>query len=377
MAESRFGHWEVAGNTYKNKLQAVVHAVPNGWWPHFNFREREFSLYDWTKEPQESLQSLYWARARQIRKDYDHVTVEFSGGVDSWYILHSFVAQGLHVDVVSHRFIEAGAPGDINDFSAKNTSAEGKYQAYPWYQKFRELDPYIQWHSYQATEKVIQGWARGPLDPLKFNRLHVAMSVRVPGLSLDIPDYIPKDKKCAVVHGVDKPNLYFDQGKFYYYFPDYSITGIAAAEREDLDLPWQDVFFYYDPQCCDLLIKQAHVMMRWFQQHPDMVNKINNKHYRDNDFYNGLVKSLIYPEYKNMWQTKKPGGLNVCDHETWFHETCIDDTAGKNWFQTQKDSSDIIEQMLLGTEFESWIKKEDRFSVLPSSWSKLYYLGDL
>lgn len=377
MAPSKYGHWVVAGKPYKNKLEAVTRAVPNGWWPHFYFREDEFSSHDWTAEPNVSLESLYFARARQLRETYDHITIEYSGGVDSWYILYSFVAQGLHVDVVNHRFIEAAAQGNNNDLSAKNTSAEGKYQAYPWFEKFKELVPTIEWNCYNATDIIVKGWTARSLDPLKYNRLHTAMMTRVPDLAFDPYKNIQAQGKTAIIHGIDKPNLYFQDGKFYAYFPDHTITGSAASERADLNLPSHDVFFYYDPDCCDLLIKQAHVIMKWFKNNSHVLSLISNKHHRDNVLYNNILNALIYPKYVNMWQTEKSSGLNFMESEAWFHENYADTSAGRNWRLSMQTASDIVDQVLIDTEFESYIKKENNFSTLPVTWSKFYYIGSL
>ena len=95
--ESPFGHWVVAGKKYYNKLQAVVDSVPKGWWPHFYFHEDKFSKFDWTTEPVETLTDLYKKRALSLRQKFDHITIEFSGGADSWTALYSFLRQGLHV----------------------------------------------------------------------------------------------------------------------------------------------------------------------------------------------------------------------------------------------------------------------------------------
>jgi hypothetical protein len=376
MDPSKYGHWVVAGKSYKNKLEAVTQAVPNGWWPHFYFREDEFSSHDWTVEPDVSLESLYFARARQLRAMYDHITIEYSGGVDSWYILYSFVAQGLHVDVVNHRFIEAAAQGTRDDLSAKNTSAEGKYQAYPWFEKFKELVPTMTWNDYNATDIVVKGWTAGSLDPFKYNRLHTAMMTRVPGLAFDPYNNINASGRSAIIHGVDKPNLYFQDGKFYAYFPDHTITGSAASERAGL-LNGEDVFFYYDPDCCDLLIKQAHMIMKWFKNNSHLLSLISNRHYRNNTLYNQILNALVYPKYVDMWQTEKPYGLNFLTSEEWFHKNYLDSTAGKNWLHSVQTASDIIDRVLTNTEFEQYIKKENNFSTLAVTWSKFYYVGSL
>ena len=135
ITESPFGHWIVAGKKYYNKLQAVVASVPKGWWPHFYFHEDKFSKFDWSIEPAESLTDLYKKRALSIRQKFDHVTIEFSGGADSWTALYSFLRQGLHVDVVSHRYADA-IDLDENNKKVINQAAEAKYKTWPCVKKF-------------------------------------------------------------------------------------------------------------------------------------------------------------------------------------------------------------------------------------------------
>ena len=381
MNTSRFGHWVVARKAYTNKLQAVTKAVPNGWWPHFYFREDEFSAHDWTAEPSASLESLYFARARQLRENYDHITIEYSGGVDSWYILYSFVAQGLHVDVVNHRFIEAAATGDESDTSAKNIAAEGKYTAYPEFKKFQDLVPTMQWNSYNATDLIVDGWANHKLDPFKYNSLFAAMISRVPTLANDPIYKTPNASKIAVIYGVDKPNLFFEDGKFFLYFPDHALTGSALHEREAINFPWEDVLFYYDPECCDLLIKQAHIIMNWFKQNPQFLPLISNRHYRNNEVYHKLLNKLVYPKYGNKWQAKKQKGRNFTDAESWFYDNYENTNAVKNWRESQQQYSDIVVNTLSNTDFECFMKQDpvskEKLFDLTSSWSKLYYIGTL
>ena len=46
----------------------------------FYFHDHLFKKFDWTVEPDVSLQNLYKLRAQQIRDEYDYVILSFSGG---------------------------------------------------------------------------------------------------------------------------------------------------------------------------------------------------------------------------------------------------------------------------------------------------------
>ena len=147
----RFGHWIVAGKKYSNKLQAVIDAVKIGHWIHWDFNEVSFKKYNWTKEPTQSLQSLYDERARRIREKYAFVAMEFSGGADSWNMLYAFCRQRLKVDLVIHKYAGSTVKGP-EDLSAENHWAEGKYQAWYWFNKLKELNPDMKWVTWDVEE---------------------------------------------------------------------------------------------------------------------------------------------------------------------------------------------------------------------------------
>lgn len=374
--KSSYGHWEVAGKQYYNKLQSVVDAVPNGWWPHFNFHEEKFSFYDWTVEPNDSLDQLYQARARYIRQQYEFVALEFSGGADSWVMLHSFLKAGLHVDAIYHKYVDVNIQGSHNK-SVANQAAEAIFQAYPWFTRFQELDPKLTWHTKYLTDDIVHGWARHQLDPLKYNNLHAGYITKHPDLITPLPDFIPNTAHSAMVYGTDKPNLFFKNNKFYLYFPENPIIHRAFIERERSGMPMTDVLFYWDPDCCRLLAKQAHIVMNWFRSHPNMTKLINNRSYRDTKTYYEIVNALVYPEFQNDWQSEKASGDHMLTHESWFWDNLENSKFGKNWKKSMNSLSAIVESTLKGTQFECFLKQENNYNVLPNGWSKLYYIGSL
>jgi len=372
----RYGHWQVSDRSYLNKLQSVVDAVPHGWWPHFYFQEKEFSSYDWLVEPPTDLSELYRHRARQLRTQYDHITIEFSGGADSWIALYSFLSAGLHVDAVYHKYSDAGTQGE-NDRSVKNQASEAKYQAWPWFKRFQELDPHIQWHLKYITDDIVQGWQTGALDPLEYNCLHVGYVTKIPSLITDVPGFIPSLGRNAIVYGTDKPNLFFENNKFYLYFNDTPIIHRAFIERSQLNLNIEDVLFFWDSECCDLLAKQAHIVMNWFKKNPKMLYLINNRSYRNTGLYYDIVNSLIYPDFRADWQSEKASGVHVMSHEAWFHNSSYNTAHGKNWHTSMNNMTNLIKNTLNNTEFSSFVQHEGNYARLPDGWSKMYCIGEL
>lgn len=373
--ESPFGHWVVAGKKYYNKLQAVVDSVPKGWWPHFYFHEDKFSKFDWTTEPVETLTDLYKKRALSLRQKFDHITIEFSGGADSWTALYSFLRQGLHVDVVSHSYMDA-IDLDKSNKSSINQNAEAKHQAWPWFKKFQELDPAMEWRLTSVTDMIIDGWAGGPQDPFHHNMFNIGLFYKI-GPILEYLNKIPQDKKSAIIYGLDKPNIFFEDNNFYLYFPETPIIHRQVIERYNLGIPATDILFYWDHECTELLIKQGHLIMNWFKQHPNMIPLISNRHYRNSDLYHEIVNAIIYPDFQVDWQSEKSTGMYKMTHELWFHDNSEGALHNKNWRSTMQKLSDTVNDVVIDTPFESFIKKEDNYSILATCWSKMYKLGSL
>jgi hypothetical protein len=373
MFADRFGHWEVCGKKYTNKLQAVMAAVPQGHWIHWNFNEDTFSKYDWTQEPAQSLQQLYDARARSIREKYSFVALEFSGGTDSWNILNSFCRQGLKVDLAIHKVIESQV-GDRSDRSAQNIWAEGKFQAWRSFLQFQELVPDIKWATWDIEKSVVDSWRQGPRDILSTNVLD-PMKITS---NLDInPFGIPDLPSTAYIFGIDKPMVELYHDGWYIVFYDDPSTSKFTIERAMAGVGWHDLFFYWDPDCVPLLIKQAHTIINFFRKYPGHENLVRGLGSR-NQQHKDLITSLIYPEYREFWQTKKVTGMVCSDRDAWFQDKHTEDLAAKNWYQTVKNYSDSVSSLVCATPFEQYVHPDpydSQFTVLASCPGRRYYLG--
>lgn len=369
-----FGFWKVADKKFHNKLAATVYAVEHGWWPHFDFNESVFANFDWLKSPKQSLSELYRARAHSLRSQFQRVYLEFSGGADSWNMLYTFLINGIKVDGVIYRH-DRNSSQDINDRSAANCAAEGKFSAYPWYKKFQELAPDLKWITHEITDDMIAAWSSHVMDPLQYNMLHPGYITKVTGVFAPSPMKFKDRTSSVLIAGVDKPNIFYDNGNFYLYFPDYAVLTRAVIEKASLDLGHQDRLFYWDPECCDLLAQQAHMVVDWFKRHPDMLFVINNRKNRRSDLYHQIVNRIIYPEYQEIWQTAKASGHYLYSHETWFDTSLTGTRPWNNWQTSCRTSNDIIAQTVYGTAFESLIDSDNGFSRLPASWSRLYKIA--
>lgn len=377
LSPDRFGHWSVAGKKYSNKLRAVVDAVKIGHWIHWDFNETQFSKFDWTVEPSESLQTLYDLRARQIRERYKFVALEFSGGADSWNMLYAFCRQGLQVDLVIHKYVERAVKGP-EDQTGENQWAEGKFQAWPCFQKLLELNPAMKWATWDIEQAMNDGWRPGPVDIMFHNNLHPGAINKVPDRTDVNPFGIPQLPTTAYLVGVDKPIVELRQDGWYLVFYDNAVLVRGAIERALLGIGWHDTLFYWDVDCVPLMIKQAHTVMNFFKKNPVYLTMLKNSGPRGWNYKNFII-NLIYPDYDLTWQSQKPQGTFAITHEDFFinHTNNI---SSKNWHNTLHQYSELLHDLTNGTDFAQFIRKDAgavAYNVLADCPSKPYFLGPL
>ena len=375
MSPDRFGHWVVAGKKYSNKLQAVIDAVKLGHWIHWDFNESSFKKYNWTQEPVQSLQSLYDERARRIREKYAFVAIEFSGGADSWNMLYAFCRQRLKVDLVIHKYAGETVKGP-EDLSAENHWAEGKYQAWGWFTKLKELNPDMQWVTWDIEKPIQDGWRDGPVDFLFHNNLHPGSVIKMPDRANVNPFDIPELPSTAYLFGIDKPIVELYPDGWYLTFYDNHIISRSVIERNMLGLGWDDLLFYWDPDCVPLMIKQAHTIMNFFRKNPghsELLKKAGPRGWN----YKNFIISLIYPEYRAVWQSDKPQGTFAFTNENWFISH-IQNSASTQWHETLNQYSDLLLNITEGTPFRQYINQDAgaaNYNVFADCPSHHYYLG--
>ena len=112
---TKHGYYLVNGIKTLSKFEAWQFAKGNFADIQFIYNDDLMSSYDWTEEPTEDIYELYAGRARQLRNDYDHLVLLYSGGIDSHVILETFLQNGLRLDEIctlTNTII--GKPGKFN-----------------------------------------------------------------------------------------------------------------------------------------------------------------------------------------------------------------------------------------------------------------------
>lgn len=306
----KFGYYRVKNKIIRTKVEALVEGTKENYHPDWIFNNDVFNAFDWKTEPTESFAELYRQRAQQIRDQYDHVALSFSGGADSTNILRTFLDNDIRLDEIvavwDVKQSESRA-ADSTDPSATNVASE-------W---LLTLKPKLEWIAKHHPEIKITiiDWAEDLhkvkiSDDFLLERNHQFCPYG--GLRWDRSFVFDRigDKKGVVVSGVDKPRINIHNSWYNLYFVD-AVAHNAVPWK--LDNKQAVELFYWDPSCCKMLAKQVHAIVKFFEQYPQFQSFLTwpNKNPQHKQFYETAVRSIIYPHVDNCFQTNKPVCINI------------------------------------------------------------------
>ena len=305
------GYYTVDGIEFDSKIKACIYATQNKKQVEWHFNDDIFGAYDWTVEPTESLTELYHRRARELREQYDYVSISYSGGSDSHNVLMSFIDQGLHVDeILVNTFEKANtmAVNDPNITASWNFGAEYKLQILPRLEEIRHRIPNTKITVRDMSDTVIdyfknseEGWSleqNEVLNPSGITRYNYLNFV-------DTRVNFDKDKKFCIVVGVEKPLTVILDNKFYVIFIDRH-TNITSVKQHFTGQENTNIeFFYWGPSCADMVAKQAHVIKKYITLDPKLIELWTFKDSRsftinNNKIINPLLRTVIY---EGIWNT--------------------------------------------------------------------------
>lgn len=266
--KDKFGYYKVGNFKTYSKVEAIEIGKKNNQFPDWVFNEREFISYDWKTEPSKSLTQLYLERAEDIRKTYDYIVILYSGGADSNNILSTFVDNNIKFEEIltlNYKSVYSNHDSIMHE--------EHKRVSYPTIKLLYEKKIDFKHRDYDLgdiSKKILQDRFYDLNRPYyaqsNWGTFHLAKSY----LREEILDYkkiIESGKKLVFVWGCDKPRLYKINNKFCIKFLDVLDT-CRSIRTSMLQRDWEyDEFFYWAPECGELIIKQAHTLMNFFKKY--------------------------------------------------------------------------------------------------------------
>jgi hypothetical protein len=264
ISQDKLGCYRVGNLKFYSKLEAIEMHAKTGIHPHWDFNEAVFDSYDWTVEPKESLLELYRQRAEQLRNQYDHIILMYSGGGDSHTILQSFVDNNIHLDEVCS-WINYQATGDKHSYM----NHEIFVGAIPKVDHFKTKYPRIAHRLIDLTDITLDVLSENNKDWI-YSRNHFfgPGTIARDNLAMKIEpwrDIIESGKKLCILWGKDKPRVHHIDGRFAVRFLDLIDDAVCSLSASGMQ-SYTDEFFYWTPDFVKILIKQAHLIKNYLSQ---------------------------------------------------------------------------------------------------------------
>lgn len=310
---SPHGYYQVNNQVYLNKTEALYNASLSNTTASWHFHDQVYSKFDWTKKPVGNLKALYKARAQQIRDKYDYVILQFSGGMDSWTVLHTFLSNNIKVDEVFTRWPRAERKyrtANNTNRSEENLGSEFEYAVVPVLEYLKThhpeinivVDDYSECFEEDLEEKDFYGSNQYQSMPTFFR------FTRKSDAELEQER---KNKKIAVVYGYDKVRCLVHNKNLYACFVD-CIGGTSSDPTRSVEL------FYWTPDFPYIPIMQAHAIKEYLKEQlllPNFQTYANSLEYRE------IYQQSCYPDYNiNTFQVGKPLGSAVWESDSWIKQ---------------------------------------------------------
>ena len=349
----KFGYYQVGEYQTFSKVEAIEIGRRLNIAPTWHYNDEVFGAVDWTKEPAESLDSMYMRRAQDISNTHDYVILYYSGGADSHNMLESFVRSGARIDeIVSFHADQVGVPSPNNPLGR----SEVFETAVPYVQQLKDsgrLPAHVKHRLVNQKETVSQfcktvNWLDYPYLINSTFGLHNGARQYFREYIEDWRRIIESGKKLVMVWGWEKPRV-MHEDRFYVNFVD-TLDGCVGPEHQRMGRSdWYDEMFYSTPDMPEIAIKQAHLVKNFLklapEDHPWLTDSVTGlghviKHRPDHSWCakwlsQDALSMIVYPWFNpSLYYEKK-------NFDTFF-------THRDQWFWSDQELSDGYRRMLGG-----------------------------
>jgi hypothetical protein len=374
------GYYTCNGKVFSSKIHACIHATQTKQPLTWHFNDEVFDKYPWHIEPEESIDELYFRRAKQLREKYDYICLAFSGGGDSNNILEAFLRQGLFIDEVVTNVMD-----DKNKLTIANTAivsnwnegAEYKLQTEGRLKELKKRSPNTIISVIDLSQGLFDlfnsygdaGWiekTRERMNPSGFMR-HNFLHIK------EIRKRFDKDKKICMLLGIEKPRTYIKGNTFRMCFSDKACNIATVSEFTGDYTNTAIEYFYWHPDAAPIIAKQCHIIKRWLECNPQYLNLWKPKDVSEiwsnhRKYHERILRPLLYNStwHDNYWQSDK-------STKDWYSE--IDD-----WFWTQHKDSNAHAIWRAGLDYvktnaSDWMMAGDNEGL--KGFLKAYDIGEM
>jgi hypothetical protein len=286
-----FGFWLVDNDIVFSKVKSVLAAQQkNTNNIRFYYHDHTFNRIDWTIEPAQTLTELYKERALQLRENYDHVVLLYSGGSDSSNALKTFINNDIKLDEVFCWYTSHNEHNNLTNLEIIHSASGMLEKIQGLGIKVTKIDenPYFDKTDLKNPEWTLS--AEPNLVSAQINKLKIFQENKSWRTLAD------SGKKIAIILGLEKPRIFYDSGKWVSAFLDVS----NAWNWEELHtLPQSFTLepFYISPHSPLITIKQSHIVKNYINKiySVDFINDNFSKHRFNQELYYTIVRNTCYP----------------------------------------------------------------------------------
>jgi len=339
----KLGFYTVGSQRVESKIDACILGTELNQHPQWHFSDNVWNSVDWTAEPEMDILEIYKQRARQIRAQYEYVIVNYSAGSDSQTLVEAFVKAGCHIDEIvtiwnrSQTSNVVLSPGATD---ARNIEAEFDLTTKDGLNWIKSVSPTTKITYMDISSAVVDSYKQFDgeewlnvttehLHPQYVTRWHATREKHQ-------LQQLDRGKKTAIVFGIDKPRVCIKDDRYCVYFIDIIANIVRGAFNDPSYTNLDYVYFYWTPDMPEIVIKQAHLIKKWFESNPALkpILQWPNIDFTKRATYEIIVRSIIYPEWDlKKFQCAKTSSSVFCEWDDWFFQQYSGTAIYDSWYK--------------------------------------------
>jgi len=377
-SKNKLGHYYTVGQRqarYDNKILALAEATRSNEWVEWHWH-KEYNTVAWHQESPHSIRDIYRIRAQQLRDKYDYLILSFSGGSDSWTILHTFLSNNIKLDEVFVRWPRKATENlyrpNATNLDPSNILSEWDLTITPQLKYLSIYHPGIKLTVLDVSDKILNVEFTDNIISHSSDNLNPGFWGKYGTVSESEKKLIDQNKKVALIMGVDKPQICVKDNKVYCYFIDCNINGNFDQSFTDTGRTYE--FFYWTPDMPEVTHTQAREIYNQMKLQPNIASLIEWGKPHDPDkkaVWDHWVRSVVYPDYDlTQFQAKKPSSTFYAQVDNWiqYHDN----------FRSKQTWKSMINNVI-NTIDPKYFRYDDKFgaTAFEGFVSDFYFLGNL
>lgn len=324
------GYWQVGDKKFINKYQALLESkLNNNRYVRYDYFNKIWENYDISELGKFSLQELYKKRAIQLREKYDYLILYFSGGADSYNVLRSFIDNGIKIDEVCVKWCNATLESNSNIYTPNSTNISAYNYLSEWDFAIKPVLEMLA-NSHPEIKIEIVDWTKdlkiyNPEDVFAaVNHWH---DIEINSMAIWSPSenkLLEKGLTVGSIYGIDKPNTYLEDGKWYMFFMD----GAGTMGTPNPNNIFGTEYFYWCPELPLLTFEMANVIIKAFQSNPELMKLATTKENREDKAFllksyqikQKVFRNILYDNWTERFQTLKPSVSDRSDKHAWIFQ---------------------------------------------------------